>query len=701
MAPPEITVTEELSPMASPPPSQPLGPRWDGQGTHFAIASREATAAWLCLFDAASGTTESARLPLEAKEGNTWSLYLPGVGPGQLYGFRLQGPWDPSQGRLFDTGKLLLDPYAREVVGELRWHPSLFAPPVPGLPSGADSAPWVPKGRIVDSAFDWRDDTPPATPWEETLIYEAHVKGLTAQHPDVPPELRGTFSGLAHPAVLEHLRNLWVTAVELMPILASVSERRLVNMGLSNYWGYNPLSFFAPNPHFCATAQPVREIKALVRALHAAGLEVLLDVVFNHTAEGDERGPVLSLKGIDNTTYYRLRPEEPGRYENFTGCGNTLAITNPPVLRLVMDCLRYWASEIRIDGFRFDLAPVLGRQRDGFDAGGRFFEELRRDPILSRTKLIAEPWDLGPGGYRLGHFPSPWREWNDRYRNTVRSFWRGDAGQAPELATRLLGNSDLFSRSPLASINLVSCHDGFTLRDLVSYEHRHNLANGEEGRDGHGGNLSRNWGREGDTSDLRILDLRLRARRNLLATLAFSQGVPLLGHGDELGRTQRGNNNAYCHDSELTWVDWRLDEQEKGWLEFCRRVFALRRRYRLLRHPFFFPREPRGDGPRASWLRPDGAARALADWRDLEQRSLVLLLEDRGNGEAGDSAEGRLLLLLNAHSAPEALTLPPSLPGCRWTTLLDTAHYPEVPASGAGAPLVAYSLRLAVEEPLP
>ncbi len=679
-----------------------LGAHWDGQGTSFALLALGAQRVWVCLFDSPNGSAETHRVPLEGNAEGIWSVYLPEIRPGQLYGFRLQGRWNPHQGKMTHPGQLLLDPYAREIAGSLVWKPSLFASSqrevvnrkeafsgdLDSVPGDLDTAPWVPKARVVDNAFSWGEDTPPRVPWGETVIYECHVKGLTASHPDIPPPLRGTFAGMSQAPILEHLTSLGITAVELMPIQVSITELRLANLGLTNYWGYNPLAFFAPDSRFCATDNPTLEFKELVRALHGAGIEILLDVVFNHTAEGNHQGPILHLKGMDNPSYYRLRRDDPSRYEDFSGCGNTLAIGREPARRLVLDALRYWVEEMHVDGFRFDLAPVLGRDQMAFDAAGSFFRELAQCPSLEGIKLIAEPWDLGPKGYQLGNFSPPWAQWNDRFRDSVRSFWRGDSGSSPEMATRLTGSSDFFPRDATASINLVACHDGFTLRDLVSYERRHNLANGEEGRDGHGHNLSSNWGTEGATTDPAIGKKRLKIQRNLLATLAFSRGTPLLGHGDELGRTQQGNNNAYCHDSELTWIDWKLDEERQGLVDFCREVFALRRRFRLLRGLAPLVEAPREGRDRGLWLTAQGESLCGDDWQNPDLQTFGLLLE----GEEMD----RLLLLFNSSSQAQRFVLPPPGAGFCWRALLDTALFPAQGHPGPEAYLQDHSLQLLI-----
>ena len=500
------------------------------------------------------------------RHAGIWHAYLPDARPGQLYGYRVHGPYAPDHGHRFNPHKLLLDPYAKAISGTVDWDDAVFPYKI-GDPAedmafdSTDSAPHIPKSVVVDTAFTWGDDRPPRTPWSRTLIYECHVKGMTARHPDVPEQRRGTYLGLASDAILDHLRGLGVTAVRAPADPASVTERRLRQMGLANYWGYTTVGFFAPDPRYASGArgEQVNEFKTMVKAFHRVGLELILDVVYNHTCEGNQLGPTLCLRGLDNVAYYRLRPDDVRRHVDYAGCGNTLNVRHPRALQLVLDSLRYWVSEMHVDGFRFDLAPVLARDQNEFAGFARFLAMIQQDPVLCRVKLIAEPWDLGPGGYRLGAFPPVWAEWNGRYRDVVRRFWRGDEGQVPELASRLSGSSDVFQgsdRGPYASMNFVTCHDGFTLADLVSYEGKHNEANGEENRDGADDNWSRNWGAEGETTSPQVVRLRERMAKNFLATLASSQGVPMISHGDEVGRTQRGNNNAYCQDNELAWVDW-------------------------------------------------------------------------------------------------------------------------------------------------
>lgn len=558
--------------------------RVDG-GVRFVLRSAEAEAVEVCLFDSPESPRESDTHPLQPRPGGIWETVVPELGPGQLYGYRIQGPWDPSQGLRFNPAKVLIDPLAAAISGSLTWHEALGDfdhHNGHGISNSGDSAPFVPKSVIVDSGFDWQGDQHPATPWSRTLIYECHVRGMTQLHPDLPPAVRGTYLGLCHDAIVEHLQGLGVTAVELLPVQHFVSEQHLHRIGLTNYFGYNPIGWIAPHASYASgdRGEQVREFQTMVRTLHKAGLEVLLDVVFNHTAEGNEYGATLCHRGLDNRVYYRLRPADRRHYENFSGCGNTVHFGHPNVVETVLACLRYWVTELHVDGFRFDLAPVLGRESGPFDAAASFFALLARDPVLSGVKFIAEPWDVGPEGYQLGRFPTPWREWNDRFRDATRAFWRGDRGLVTEMIHRLEGSRDIFARANddgPNSINFVTSHDGFTLRDLVSYEHRHNWDNGEENRDGHQHNLSRNWGIEGPTHSREIAAVRRQTMRNFVATVALASGIPMLSHGDEVGRTQLGNNNAYCQDNELTWVAWQDQPEYQELLEFTRQVSRLRR----------------------------------------------------------------------------------------------------------------------------
>jgi glycogen operon protein len=666
----------------------PLGATWDGVGVNFALFSEHATRVELCLFESPAAEVESLTIPLTEHTDMVWHGYLPDVRPGQLYGYRVHGPHAPEKGHRFNANKILLDPYARVVGRAPRWHESLF-----GFCTGEadttfddrDSAAHAPLAAVVDGAFTWGDDRPLRTPWHQTLIYELHVKGFTALHPQIPESLRGTYLGLASEAAIQHLVTLGVTAVELMPVHHHIDDWHLVQRGLTNYWGYNTLSYFAPDSRYTTSASPlecVREFKMMVRALHAAGLEVILDVVYNHTAEGNHLGPTVSLRGIDNATYYRLQPHAPRYYQDFTGCGNTLNMRSPRVLQLIMDSLRYWVTEMHVDGFRFDLASALARELHAVDKLGAFFDIIHQDPILSQVKLIAEPWDLGEGGYQVGNFPTKWTEWNGKYRDAVRRFWRGDGGALSELATRLSGSSDLYEQSgrrPYASINFITAHDGFTLADLVSYNDKHNEANGEHNADGESHNLSWNCGAEGPTLDQRVLELRASQRRNFMATLLFSVGVPMISGGDELCRTQAGNNNAYCQDSEVSWTDWAMTPERREFLEFTRRLIQIWKNHSVLRRRKFFQgRSIRGaEVLDIAWLDPGGIEMTDETWGSPDVHALGVRLNgdaiqevnERGERIVGDT----LLLILNAGDEAIAFLLPAAAAVERWDTLLDTA----------------------------
>jgi glycogen operon protein len=644
-----------------------------------------------------------------------WHAYLPDIRPGQCYGYRVHGPYEPGHGHRFNPAKLLLDPYAKAVSGRVQWDDSLFGYPIGSpddeSPDPGDSAGTVPKCVVVEEGFHWGDDRHPRVPWNRTVIYEAHVRGMTMLHPEVPIHLRGTFLGLATDPIVDHLKSLGITALELMPAHHYVYEHDLVQRGLTNYWGYNSIGFFAPDVRFATggLGQQVTEFKSMVKRLHRAGIEVILDVVYNHTAEGDHRGPTLSFRGIDNAAYYRLDPEDRRRYVDFSGCGNSLNMLHPRTMQLIMDSLRYWVAEMHVDGFRFDLAPALARELYEVNRLGRFFDIIRQDPTLSQVKLIAEPWDLGAGGYQVGNFPIGWGEWNGKYRDTVRQFWQGARGQTAELAYRLSGSSDLYQvrgRSPNASVNFVTCHDGFTLHDLVSYEHKHNEANGEGNRDGTDANYSRNWGVEGPTEEVRILRIRERMTRNFLATLAFSQGVPMLSHGDEVGRTQRGNNNGYCQDNELTWIDWNLTAARRELLSFTRRVLTIRRANPVLRRRTFFGGDPvtQSGLKDVTWLLPNGKEFSEDDWHDPAARALGMLLHGQATDER--DARGRLvvgetiLVLLNGGGRSTRFVLP-SMPGPgTWVQEVHTARPGVRTVKAAAMNLVAHSLiLLRYEEP--
>jgi glycogen operon protein len=676
----------------------PLGANWDGEGVNFAIFSEYATAVDLCLFDSPDSPQETHRFPMRERTNMVWHAYLPDVRPGTLYGYRVSGPFEPMQGHRFNPSKLLIDPYAKAIAGDVQWNDALFGHKV-GDPEAdlsfdaSDSAQYVPKCVVVDSAFTWGDDRPPRTPWNRTVIYECHVKGMTARLPSIPDELRGTYLGLARDSIIDHLLRLGVTAAELLPVHHHVTEPEVAARGLTNYWGYNTIGFFAPDSRYATghMGSQVTEFKSMVKAFHGAGIEVILDVVYNHTAEGNRLGPTLSLRGIDNASYYGLDPTNRSRYLDFTGTGNTLNMQNPCAMQLMMDSLRYWVQEMHVDGFRFDLAPALARELYELDRLQRFFDFIQQDPTLTQVKLIAEPWDLGEGGYQVGNFPGGWAEWNGQYRDTVRRFWRGDKGQLADLGYRVSGSSDLYNRrgrSPHSSINFISCHDGFTLHDLVSYEHKHNEANGEGNRDGSDTNWSSNWGMEGETEAEWLRRRRDSIKRNLMATLAFSQGVPMLSQGDELGRTQRGNNNAYCQDNDLSWIDWDLDARAREFLDFTRTVFGLRQEQAVLRRRSFFSGRPvdmeqsgisvSGGYRDVTWFRPDGEEMTEADWHDPQNRVLGMLLHGSATDETdnrGQPLEGdTLLLLLNGSSKALLFTLPRLDEPGRWVFLVNAAR---------------------------
>jgi len=678
-----------------------LGSRWDGRGTNFALFSRHATGVELSLFDEPGEAVATERVALRERTGWVWHAYLPDVRPGALYGYRVDGPWSPSEGHRFNRNKLLQDPYARALCGKLQWTDALAGD------SAADSAAFVPRGVVVDDSFPWDGDSPPHTPWSRTVVYECHVKGMSQLHREVPPELRGTYLGLASEPILEHLQSLGVTAVELLPIHHHVSERPLVQRGLKNYWGYNTLGFFAPDARF-ATAdrgQQVLEFKTMVKTLHQAGLEVILDVVYNHTAEGNQLGPTLHFRGIDNATYYHLDPDDRSRYFDSTGCGNTVDLQGARGFQLLMDSLRYWVGEMRVDGFRFDLAPALARRGLRIEGLGRFFETLKQDPLLSRAKLIVEPWDTGAEGYRLGQFPERYVEWNDRFRDCARRFWRGDKGQVGEFASRLSGSADLFGsgdRGPCASLNYITAHDGFTLADLVSYENKHNEANGENGADGTNANWSANWGVEGPTESESISRLRDQIAANLIATLAFSQGVPMISHGDEFGRSQRGNNNAYCLDDETTWLDWQPDARRRGMLELTRRVLALRSDQPVLRRRHFFEGARLRSGPHRDvvWLRHGGGEMTEKDWQDTGVRALGMLVAGAASTELDESGRpmvgDTLLIAFNPRAKAVRFSLPEMSASGHWEHALCTGGRTLRRMGAASLRLMPHSLSLLI-----
>jgi glycogen operon protein len=689
------------------------GATWDGEGVNFALFSEHAERVELCIFDAA-GRRELQRIAIRECTDQVWHCYLPEARPGMLYGYRVHGPYRPEEGHRFNPNKLLLDPYARNIVGNLRWSDALFGYTIGHRREDLsfdrrDSASGTAKCKIIDPAFTWGGDRRPQIPWQDMVIYELHVRGFTLQHPDVPPPLRGTYAGLATAPVIDYLRRLGVTTVELMPVQAFVDDRRLVEQGLRNYWGYNTIGFFAPDARYSASGK-VNEFKTMVKTLHSAGIEVILDVVYNHTAEGSHLGPTLCFRGIDNASYYRLKGDEPRYYTDFTGTGNTLNMQHPRVLQLIMDSLRYWVTEMHVDGFRFDLAAALARELHEVDKLGSFFDIIRQDPVLNQVKLIAEPWDLGAGGYQVGNFPVGWAEWNDRYRDAMRAYWKGDGGVIGEFALRLTGSSDLYNRSsrrPYASINYIASHDGFTLHDLVSYNHKHNEANGEENRDGHDNNLSWNCGVEGPTDDPAVHALRERQKRNMLATLLLSQGVPMLLAGDELGRTQGGNNNAYCQDNATSWVNWTPDEARTRLAEFVRRLIAIRRAHPAFRRRDFFQGRPlHGSLAKdVAWLKPDGTEMSDHEWEHDFARCLGVYLAGEGlteTDERGQPVTDRnFIVLFNAHHEAIEFRLPGQAGASRWFALFDTAHGDGLASNGtfdAGGtyPLQGRSLALLV-----
>jgi len=684
---PSRTVRDSERPISALWPGQPYprGATWDGEGVNFSLFSAASEQVELCIFDA-SGRHELQRIALRERTDGNWHAYLPEARPGLLYGYRVYGPYDPERGQRFNPHKLLIEPYAKQLHGPLLWSDAHF-----GYRSGSpradlsfdrrDSAPGTPKCRVIDPAFTWGNDTPPRIPWHDTVIYEAHVRGLTMRHPDVPPQLRGTYAGLATAPIIDHLVRLGVTAIELMPVHAFVDDRHLLERGLRNYWGYNTLSFFAPESRYSASGG-LSEFKTMVKVLHSAGIEVLLDVVYNHTAEGNQLGPTLAFRGIDNAAYYRLTPDQPRYYMDFTGTGNTLNLQHPRVLQLLMDSLRYWVLEMHVDGFRFDLASALARELHEVDRLGSFFDTMGQDPVLSQVKLIAEPWDIGSGGYQVGNFPPGWNEWNDKYRDTLRGYWKGDGGLLADCARRITGSPDLYEasgRKPNASINFITAHDGFTLEDLVSYNDKHNEANGEDNRDGHNDNRSWNCGVEGPSADAAVRALRLRQKRNLFASLLLSQGVPMMLGGDELSRTQRGNNNAYCQDNEISWFDWTPDPAREEFLEFTRRVIALRRQ-----HPVFSRRRyVRADTVTPEglkeiiWLTPDGREMTANDWNQEFARCVGVFLAggaiERPGRRGQPIRDSNFLLLFNAHHETIPFRIINTLSSKTWATALDSA----------------------------
>jgi isoamylase len=663
----------------------PRGATWDGEGVNFSLFSARAEKVELCIFDQ-TGKHEVQRIELRERTDEVWHCYLPEARPGLLYGYRVYGPYDPEKGDRFNPHKLLIEPYAKHLQGPLVWNDHHFGYKL-GHPKDdlsfdrRDSAPGTPKCRVIDPAFTWGDDRAPKIAWHDTVIYEAHVKGLTKRHPLVPPKLQGTYAGLATAPVIEHFKRLGITTVELMPVHAFVDDRYLIEKGLRNYWGYNTIGFFAPDVRYSSIGR-ISEFKTMVKTLHSAGIEVILDVVYNHTAEGNQLGPTLSFRGIDNASYYRLMPDEPRYYMDFTGCGNTLNLQHPRVLQLLMDSLRYWVLEMHVDGFRFDLASALARELFDVDRLGSFFDTIGQDPVLSQVKLIAEPWDIGSGGYQVGNFPPGWNEWNDKYRDTMRAYWKGDGGLIGDFARRFTGSADLYEasgRKPHASINFVTAHDGFTLQDLVSYNDKHNEANGEGNRDGHNDNRSWNCGVEGPTDDPVIKALRAQQRRNLIASLLLSQGVPMVLAGDELSHTQGGNNNPYCQDSETFWLNWQLDDEQERFLDFTAQMIAFRRRHAVFsRRRFLQADAVTAEGLKEIiWLTPHGLEMTDTEWNQHFARCLGVYLAgaaiERRDKHGYPVKDNNFLLLFNAHHEMIPFKLPPSLADKAWWTVLDTS----------------------------
>jgi isoamylase len=690
----------------------PRGATWDGKGVNFSLFSEHAERVELCIFDA-SGRHETQRIEMHEQTDLIWHCYLPEARPGLLYGYRVYGPYDPANGHRFNANKLLIEPYAKDIVGQIKWSDALFGYRIGHRNADLsfdrrNNASRMPKCRVIDPAFTWGDDRPPRIPWPDVVIYEMHVRGFTKLHPDVPAELRGTYAGIATAPAIDHLKRLGVTSVELMPVHAFIDDRHLLQRGLTNYWGYNSIGFLTPDHRFSASGD-INEFKTMVKTLHSAGIEVILDVVYNHTAEGNQLGPTLSFRGIDNASYYRLVGNDKRYYMDYTGCGNTLNLQHPRVLQLIMDSLRYWVMEMHVDGFRFDLASALARELHAVDRLGAFFDILAQDPVLSQVKLIAEPWDLGEGGYQVGNFPAGW---NDRYRDTMRAYWKGDGGLIGDFARRLTGSSDLYGHSgrrPYASINFINAHDGFTLQDLVSYNDKHNEANGDNNADGSNSNNSWNCGVEGPTDDPEINTLRARQKRNLMATLMFSQGVPMFVAGDEMGRTQQGNNNAYCQDNSLSWVNWDLSQDDRDFMAFVTRLVRLRREHPVFRRRNFFQgRSIRGTGVKdIHWIKPDGKEMSDEEWANDFARCLGVFLSGDSMQERDNQGrpvhDDNFLLLFNAHHQALDFKLPAMHPRCVWTQLLDTncgddaqpdRHY----RNGKNYPLYGRSMALLVEK---
>ncbi len=661
----------------------PRGATWTGRGVNFSLFSANATKVELCLFDN-DGEVELERIELPEYTDEIWHGFLPDARPGTVYGYRVHGPYAPEEGHRFNPNKLLIDPYAKALVGHLKWGPELFGYQMESMDDltfdERDSAPLMPKCRVIDPAFTWGDDRPPQTPWEHTVLYEAHVRGLTKLHPAVPEDLRGTFRGLASPEVIQHIKSIGVTAVELLPVHMFVDDSQLLEKDLVNYWGYNTISFFAPARRYASVPDfAFSEFKEMVARLHHASLEVILDVVYNHTAEGNERGPTLSFKGIDNASYYRLLPDQKRYYINDTGTGNTVNLSHPRVIQMVTDSLRYWVQEMHVDGFRFDLGTILAREPYGFDQQSGFLRAVGQDPVLSQIKLIAEPWDCGPGGYQVGGFAPGWAEWNDRYRDTIRAYWKGEAGKLPEVATRLTGSADFFShrgRQTWASVNFITAHDGFCLNDLVTYNDKHNEANGEDNKDGSSDNQSWNCGVEGPTDDEEINALRERQICNMLSTLLLSRGTPMIVAGDEFGRTQSGNNNAYCQDNEISWLNWNLEEKGRRILSFVRHVAALRHKYPVLHRTRWLTAQWNQEiGVKdVAWLTPSDTEMTDESWTDDNARCMGMLLDGRAQptGVHRRGVDQSLLIILNSYHDLVSFHLPAVVGGQRWTRLIDT-----------------------------
>lgn len=664
----------------------PLGATWDGKGVNFAIYSQHATNAELCLFDSGESGIERERIKLTERTGLIWHIYIPGLKPGQLYGYRMHGPYEPENGQRFNPNKLLIDPYAKSIAGTIQWHDSLFGYEIGNesedLSFGeADSAPFIPKSVVIDAGFDWEQDQAPKIPIHRLVIYEAHVKGFTQQHPDIPENIRGTYAALAHPVTISYLRGLGINAVELMPVHHFITDRHLRERELTNYWGYNTIGFFAPDVRYSSSGiagEQVKEFKNMVKELHKAGIEVILDVVYNHTGEGNQMGPTLSFRGIDNSSYYRLA-EDQRYYADYTGTGNTLNANQPDVLRLIMDSLRYWILEMHVDGFRFDLAATLARELHDVNKLSAFFDIIHQDPVISQVKLIAEPWDIGEGGYQVGNFPVGWAEWNGKYRDCMRDFWTGSEQMLAEFAERFTGSSDLYKddyRHPASSINFITAHDGFTLNDLVSYNEKHNEANKEDNNDGESHNRSWNCGAEGPTDDAGINELRQRQKRNFLATLMLSQGVPMLVAGDEISRTQQGNNNAYCQDNEISWINW--EQADEGLLKFTQQLIHLRHQHPVFRRRHWFQGQPiKGVGVEdLAWFLPNGAEMTEEHWNEHFAKSLGIYLNGkviRVLSKHGEQlVDNNFYVVLNAHNEPISFVLPQKKYGGQWTVVLDT-----------------------------